>query len=643
MRHIIRLVGYVRPYRWRFALAAFAVIISSAFMMISPLLVRYAIDLGLDPSYDASGDLIGLQGNERLLVFAALAIVAFAAGRGIAAFGQQYLGETIGQSVAYDIRNDIYNNLQRLSYAYHDKAQTGQIMSRVTQDVEGIRMFFSMGLLRTASVVIVLGIAIGGMFLINWQLAIVSIVTMPLIAWRSVVMARRIRPIWLEVQQSQAVVTQVAEEGLTGIRVVKAFSREDFESEKFQEVAREQADISYLASRTQAMHQPVMSGLGQLQLAISIGVGAWLISRGDLTGSELLTFALWLNLLQLPIRTIGFSVTFFSRAATGGERIFELIDAQSEVQERPDAKPLPKVDGHVRFEDVGFGYNQVSAVLSNVDIDAKPGQVIALLGPTGSGKSTVVNLIPRFYDITAGRITIDGIDIRDVTIESLRHNIGIVQQDVFLFIGTIRENIAYGRPDATQEDIERAAKAARIHDFIVSLPYGYDEWVGERGVTLSGGQKQRLAIARTLLLDPRILIFDDSTASVDAQTEFLIQQALQELMHGRTTFVIAQRLRTVMRADEIIVLDHGHVVQRGRHDELLAEEGLYRSIFDLELRDQEEALGRHAPDLAAAAPGGKPGANGTGSNGAGSNGAHKGSGESRLVPEMGATTGGGAS
>jgi ATP-binding cassette subfamily B protein len=338
-----------------------------------------------------------------------------------------------------------------------------------------------------------------------------------------------------------------------------------------------------------------MLGVGAIQMAVTVGVGSMLISRGTLTAPDLLTFTLWLGLLQLPVRTIGFSVTFIARAATSCERIFELIDAQSAVQEKPGAVDLPRAAGHVRFEGVSFGYDKLSAVLSEIDIDAKPGSVIALLGPTGSGKSTVVNLIPRFYDVTAGRITVDGIDVRDVTLTSLRQNIGIVQQDLFLFVGTIRDNIAYGRPDATKEDVERAAQAARIHDFITSLPYGYDEWVGERGVTLSGGQKQRIAIARTLLMDPRILIFDDSTASVDSQTEFLIQQALQELMTNRTTFVIAQRLRTVRRADEIIVLDRGHVVQRGKHEELLAQEGLYRRIYDLELKDQEEALGRSSP------------------------------------------------
>ncbi|MEX1104474.1 MAG: ABC transporter ATP-binding protein [Dehalococcoidia bacterium] len=343
---------------------------------------------------------------------------------------------------------------------------------------------------------------------------------------------------------------------------------------------------------SEAIAAPIMQGVGSLQIAVTVGVGAYFISQGTLDAADLLLFTLWLNLLQMPLRMIGFAVTLFSRCIASCERIFELIDAQSAVQEKPNAVTLENVRGHVQFSDVSFGYDSLSAVLSRVDIDAKPGQVIALLGPTGSGKSTVVNLIPRFYDVTNGSITIDGQDVRDLSIDSLRKSIGIVQQDVFLFIGTIRDNIAYGRPEATQEDVEQAAKAARIHDFIVSLPYGYEEWVGERGVTLSGGQKQRMAIARTLLLDPKILIFDDSTSSVDSQTELLIQQALNELMKGRTTFVIAQRLRTVMRADEIVVLKDGEVVQRGRHSELLEQEGLYRTIFDLELRDQEENLAR---------------------------------------------------
>jgi ATP-binding cassette subfamily B protein len=374
--------------------------------------------------------------------------------------------------------------------------------------------------------------------------------------------------------------------------VVKAFSREEFESEKFYKQAKKQADLNYQQARLMATHVPLVTALAAAQVGLTAGVGAIMISRGTLQPGQLLTFLLWLNLLQLPVRSLGWVVNIVARCVSSSQRVFELIDAQSAVTEKPGAIALQNVEGNVRFEDVSFAYDTLSSVVDHVSIEAKPGQVIALLGPTGSGKSTIVNLIPRFYDVTGGAITIDGVDIRDVTLESLRKSIGIVQQDVFLFIGTIRDNIAYGKPDATHEEVERAARAARIHDFIESLPYKYDEWVGERGVTLSGGQKQRIAIARTLLMDPKILIFDDSTASVDAQTEFLIQQALQELMRGRTTFVIAQRLRTVMRADQIVVLKDGRVVERGTHDELIEGEGLYHRIYELELRDQVEALGQ---------------------------------------------------
>ena len=592
MRWLLRLIPFLKPYKKQLSLAWLSMMAAAVFVMVSPLLIRFAIDFGLDPQRDAAGKLTGLGGNEKLLIFGALAIILFAVGRGLAQFGQQYLGETVGQSVAYDIRNQIYDNLQRLSYAYHDKAQTGQIMSRATQDVENIRMFVNMGALRLAFIAIMLLISVVGMFIINWQLALVSVASLPFLAWRSYVTSARLRPIWMQIQQNQAEMTQVAEEGLTGIRVVKAFAQEPFESKKFADAAKKQADLSYYSSRLQAGNQPMLQGLSAAQVAVTVGVGAYFISQGDLSVGNLTLFTLWLNVLQLPVRSIGFIINMAARCISSSERVFELLDAQSAVQEKPGAAALENVRGHVKFEDVSFGYDNLSAVLSNVDIDAPPGKVIALLGPTGSGKSTVVNLSPRFYDGTGGQITIDGTDVRDVTLDSLRRNIGIVQQDVFLFIGTIRENIAYGRPEATQEEIEAAAKAARIHDFIASLPYGYEEWVGERGVTLSGGQKQRIAIARTLLLDPKILIFDDSTASVDSQTEFLIQQALNELMKGRTTFVIAQRLRTVMRADEILVLQAGRVVQRGKHSELLEQEGLYRRIFDLELRDQEEALGR---------------------------------------------------
>jgi ABC-type multidrug transport system fused ATPase/permease subunit len=593
MRYLLRLLPYTRPYRWQVLLGWILVFSTGALVMASPYLVRWAVDFGLKP-VRVGEEIVGLDGNSRVLVLAALGLVVASILRGLAQFGQTYIGESLGQRIAYDIRNDIYDHMQRLSYAYHDQVETGQIMSRSTQDVENIRMFVAQALFRTVYIAVLLVVAVGLMFTMNWQLALVSLITMPIVVWRSVVFQTRVRPLWTLIQDSQGQMTQVAEEGLSGIRVVKAFSREPFESQKFRDAAMKQADLNLRAVREMAMNNPMLQGLGMVQIAITTGVGALMIAGGSLTSGELTYFALSLNLLQLPVRTIGMMVNAIARCISSAERVFELLDAQSAVKDSPNAVSLTDVQGHVRFDGVSFGYTESSSVLSDIDIDAKPGTVIALLGPAGSGKSTVVNLLPRFYDVTAGAITIDGKDVRDVTLDSLRANIGIVQQDLFLFIGTIRDNIAYGRPGASQEEIERAAKAARIHDFIMSLPAGYDEWVGERGVTLSGGQKQRVAIARTLLLDPRILIFDDSTASVDSQTEYLILQALNELMHGRTTFVIAQRLRSVMRADEIVVLDRGRVVQRGTHAELVQAEGLYKTIFDLELKDQEEALGELA-------------------------------------------------
>ena len=567
--------------------------------MGSPLLVQRAIDFGLNPIRDSSDQITGLAGSEQTLIIAAGAILAFAVGSGMSRFGLTYASESLGQKVAYDLRNKLYGNVQRLSYAYHDTVQTGQIMSRATEDVEAVRMFVSFASLRLLMIAGMLGFGIGGMFYFDWRLALISLATMPIIIWRSVRISTIMRPLWLLIQRSQARLAEIADEGLGGIRVVKAFSREPLEAEKFSKASGVTRDLQLNQAITMAKHAPLMQGIFIAQMGVTVSIGALFISQGSINAGVVTAFLLWLTMLQMPVRMLGFMITMFSRAVAAGERVFEVLDTQSAVQEKEDALDLVDARGHVRFENVSFSYSSASPVLSDIDIDATPGKIIALLGPTGSGKSTVVSLLPRFYDVTSGRITIDGEDIREFKLDSLRTNIGTVQQDVFLFVGTLRDNIAYGRPGASQEDVEAAAKAARIHDFITSLPYGYDEWVGERGVTLSGGQKQRIAIARTILLNPRILVFDDSTASVDTQTEFLIQQALNVLMESRTTFVIAQRLRTVLRADEILVLDEGKIVERGKHEELLTNNGLYRDIYDLELREQEEALGESL-----AAPGG---------------------------------------
>jgi len=582
---LLRLFSFVLAYKRRTALALVCVFGGSGFVLLTPYLVRWAIDHALKVGRDGVA-----IGSTRDLVLVSAAIVGVSVLRGVFQFGQAYLGEWLSQRVAYDIRNAIYDRLQRLSYAYHDKAQTGQIMSRATQDVEGVRMLYSMGILRLIYVLILLVVIFVLMVVRSWQLTLAAWAFVPLVAAISTRMTLRLRPVWLQVQDLMGRLSTVIQENLSGMRVVKAFSREDYENRKFEREAKSLFDFSYSTNRMQATFTPLMTGLWMMTYLVAGWIGARQIESGQLTVGDLTMFILYLTILQLPVRSLGWIVMWFSRAQSSGERIYEILDAESAVKEKPGAIELTDVKGHVRFERVSFGYDAISPVLREVDLEAHPGQVVALLGPTGSGKTTIVNLMPRFYDVTGGRITIDGIDIRDVTLASLRRNIGIVQQDVFLFSATLRDNIAYGAVDATEEDIVRAAKAARIHDFIASLPDGYDTWVGERGVTLSGGQKQRVAIARTLLMNPRILVFDDSTSSVDTETEYLIQQALAELMKGRTTFVIAQRLRTVKAADQILVLKDGRIVERGRHEELIKGDGLYRQIYDLELRDQEEAF-----------------------------------------------------
>jgi len=554
---------------------------AAGFQLISPQLVSWAIDQGI----------IKAQTQPYLLVIAAAAIFVAAAFRSVSQYGRQFLGQVLGQNAAYDLRNSIYNRLQHLSFAYHDSHQTGQLMSRATQDVEAVQQFVQMGVLQAVYLLVFFIGALTMMFVSNWRLALVSLPFLLVIGLSSGFFSNKLRKVWYRVQNGLARLTIVLQENLSGARVVKSFGREGLETQKFNQEAEMLFNDSYESTRVQSLSVPSMTGIWMLGMAVMIWFGGKEIASGRLTAGELAGFALYLTLLQQPFRMLGNVINVTARAYSAGQRIFEILDAESAVKALLHAAELQEVVGHVCFENVSFGYNRLSPVLSGINIDAKPGQVIALLGPTGSGKTTVVNLLPRFYDVSEGRITIDGKDIRDVTLASLRRCMTIVQQEVFLFTGTIRDNISYGIPDATQQQIEQAARTARIHDFIVNnMEQGYDTWVGERGSTLSGGQKQRVAMARTLLLDPPILVLDDSTSAVDTETEYLIQQALHEVMKGRTTFVIAQRLRTVKMADQIIVLNRGKIVEQGRHEDLLKIDGFYRRIYDLELRDQEEAL-----------------------------------------------------
>jgi ATP-binding cassette subfamily B protein len=431
----------------------------------------------------------------------------------------------------------------------------------------------------------------------NWSLTLISFACLPFIAFLAIRFGIMMLPIWTSIQQRMASINTNLQENLSGVRVVKAFSRQKFESQKFDQETTLLYEPQLRAARIQAFRGPLFNALTALASALVLWYGGTLVLNGRLNVGQLTEFYLYLGFLIPPIRLIGPQINMTSRAVASGKRIFEVLDTQSAVKEKPNAVVLANVKGDIKFNDVSFYYetqknNKSSGnILEHINLDAKSGEMVALLGATGSGKTTLVNLIPRFYDVTDGSITIDDIDIRDVTLASLRRQIGIVQQDAFMFTGTIRDNIAYGAINAGEEDIINASRTAHLHDFIISLPKGYDTWVGERGVTLSGGQKQRLAIARTLLIDPRILILDDSTSSVDTETEFLIQQALRELMKGRTTFVIAQRLQTVKDAQQIFVLDKGKIVERGTHLQLLKGSKIYRQIYELQLRAQEEALG----------------------------------------------------
>ncbi len=510
--------------------------------------------------------------------------------RGLLSFFQTYLGEALSQFVSYDIRNSFYDHVQHMSFGFHDRHHTGNLMSRVITDVENIRMFINMGLVRTPYFV-ALFVAVAIILLrMDWRLGLISISFMPIVAFYSAVTRLKMRRIWLIVQEKMAEMSTVMLENFSGVRVIKAFASEPYEEIKFDAKNLDVTSRYIEAEKIRASSTSFMLFTFLVAMGLILFFGGRRVIAGDMTPGELGQFIFYLQILQMPVRMTGWLVNSYARATSAGERLFEILDYESPVEEATDARQMPRTSGRVHFDNISFGYNGDKKVLNGIELEAAPGEVIALLGAPGSGKTSLVNLIPRFYDVSSGSVTLDGIDIRDTTLESLRRNIGIVQQDVFLFTTTVRENIAYGRVDATEEEIKRAAKVARLDGFIESLPDGYDTQVGERGSTLSGGQRQRMSIARAVLMDPPVLILDDSTSSVDAQTEDEIRLAMTSVMENRTTFVIAHRLSTVHRADVILVLEEGEVVERGTHQELLALNGHYREIYELQLRPQEEVM-----------------------------------------------------
>jgi ATP-binding cassette subfamily B protein len=576
MTILIRFLKSQKRY-WPHVAALLAVLLGlTATSLVTPALIQQVIDEGLRAQDSA------------VLVRTALLLIGVGLLRALFAFGRRYLGEWLTNRAGYDLRNDLYDKIQRLHFGFHDQMPTGQLMSRCTEDVSALSRFVG----QSGPDLLNLILLLAGVFALLAQtsptLALISAAPLLALMLISVHLGRIVEPMFLRVDQALGAVSAAVQEFASGVQVVKAFARDAHEVEKFAGTNRDFYNARVAIIQTWGSYLPTMMVLVMAATALVLWFGGSAVVAGQMTLGEVVAFNAYLLLLAGPTQQLGFAIGAFGEASAGGKRLYEILDIPEEIQSEPGAPALPPLSGYVTFENVSFAYRGERRALHDVAFEARPNQIIALIGPTGSGKTSLINLLPRFYDPTAGRVLLDGHDIRRVELQSLRRQIGLVLQSSLLFSATIRENIAYGRPEATEEEIFAAAQAARAHDFILSFPEGYDTVVGERGVTLSGGQRQRVAIARALLLDPRLLILDDATSSVDMRTEHLIQQALDRLMQGRTTFVIAQRLSTVKRADLILVLDGGRIVQRGRHNDLVAVPGLYQEIYNLQLKDQEQ-------------------------------------------------------
>lgn len=569
---LLRALRFVRAYRWYALLGVAAILATTAADLAAPQVLRHIIDAGI------------AKADYQAIISGAVVLVLIAIFEALASFLSGYVSAKASHGVAFDMRSEIFNKLQRLSFAYHDRAQTGQLITRVTSDVDQVRDFVGSGFVHAISAVLMLVGAVVLLVQMNLTLALLSFTVVPATVFTLLFFMTRLGPMFRERQQRLAALNTVLQENIAGVRVVRAFAREEFETDRYRRANQALLDQGLTVRKTVANAFPLMFSIGTIGVAFVTWVGSAQIIDGTLTVGELVAFSSYIFLLLGPLTTLGFGAQQIAQSAASAERLFEVLDAPVDVAEKPGATHLPRIAGTIAFDDVHLRYPGASAeTLSGVTFAVQPDTTVAIVGATGSGKTSVVNLIPRFYDPASGSIHIDGVDIRDVTIESLRGQIGIVMQDSVLFSGSVRDNIAYGRPDATFDDIRSAARSAQADEFIAKLADGYDTLVGERGVKLSGGQRQRIAIARALLIDPRILIMDDSTSSVDSATEAAIRTQLDSLMGGRTTLVVAQRLATARRADLVLVMDGGQLVDSGTHEELLARSCLYAEIADSQL------------------------------------------------------------
>jgi ATP-binding cassette subfamily B protein len=572
-----RVYGYLKPY-WKHTAGGYLSLLAIiGLSTLIPQFIRWIIDTGID-------------GNKPdVLTWSILALVGLTLIKGVFNYLMGIASETASQNVAFDLRNEIQKKLTQLSFSFHDQSETGELLSRAVQDVERIRFLTGRATIRILDGALMLIISSIIMLVMDYKLALLVLLTMPFLVFRAVNFGVKYRPLSLQVQKQLAVLTTTVEQNLRGSRIVKAYAQEDAEIERFAKENTKWFDLSVASARMQAINVPLLFLIANMSIVAIILYGGSQVIKGQITIGEVIAFITYVGLLVDPIRRLGLIIPAVAIAGSAAERVFDILDTVSEVKDEPGAESLPRIAGFVSFEAVSFSYGK-RKVLSNISFQVAAGEVIALLGATGSGKSSIISLLPRFYDPTEGKILFDSHDIRSVTLKSLRSQIGVVLQETTLFAGSIKENIAFGCNDATDEKIIEVAKAAQAHDFILKTDHGYDTRVGERGVTLSGGQKQRLAIARALLMDPRILILDDATASVDSETEHLIQIAIEALIRNRTTFVIAHRLSTVRKADLILVLDNGQISAYGTHQSLLKTSQIYRDIYNNQLKNQESQL-----------------------------------------------------
>jgi ATP-binding cassette subfamily B protein len=571
---------------WQASLAIGATLVASAFQLMIPQLLGQAVD---HTQVVLSGGNAGQAAQDALLT-TALLLLGASVFRGIFTLIQNYYSEAVGHHMGYRLRLACYEKIQRLSFSFHDSMHSGDLITVGLLDLEGVRMYFSTALVRMVLLTTLIGL--GAYLLISTDvvLGLLALSFVPFVGWRSSSTQLRLRATWLVLQERLQVLTRVMEENLGGIRVVRAFAAQDHELMKFDKASESAVSLAHQRVGIRVANTSAMTFSFFLSMGLVLWVGGGKVMSGQMTVGTLTSFLTFMTILQMPVRQLGLMVNAFARASTCGARLFELLDLEIAIKDEPGAKPLAVTDGTLRFENVSFAYPSAddNPVLDGVSFEAKRGETIGIVGPPGSGKSTLAHLIPRFYDVTAGRITIDGQDIRHATLQSLRRSVAVVQQDSFLFTTTIENNIAYGDPWAQEPRIERASESAQLHNYVLGLPSGYETVVGERGVSLSGGQRQRLSIARALMLRPAVMIFDDSTAAIDAGTESRIRNAMRKYAADRVTIIVAHRLSSLMHADRILFLENGRIVESGSHQQLLKLGGRYKALYDLQVRPGDE-------------------------------------------------------